>query len=67
MRIYALPMKSERLIYLAGFAEGLAGTTRTKTPDEAQYIGHLMIELVREVAQSQRLPDPIRSKASNGA
>jgi hypothetical protein len=58
-------MKSERLIYLAGFAEGLAGTAKTKTPEEARYIGHLMVELVREVAQSQRLPDPIRTKVPN--
>ena len=56
----AIPMKSDRLQYLAGFAEGLTGTARSKTPAEARYIGGLMVELVREVAQQSQLPDPIK-------
>jgi hypothetical protein len=60
-------MKSERLQYLAGFAEGLAGTNRVKSPAEARLIGAMMVELVREVAQSQRLPDPIKMRVTAAA
>lgn len=59
-------MDRERLIYLQGFAEGLAGTVQTKTAEEAQYIGELMVELVREVAFLAQVDLP-EKKVSSGA
>jgi hypothetical protein len=50
------PPHEDDLLYLAGIARGLRGTTTPRSAEDSQEIGRLMLRLLGHIAELERRP-----------